>query len=105
MIGLRPDESLDDGITRIETILDAGYRDWRDREVWRRRAVVSEATGALDLPGSTWRDRPAVQQREQLWLAGDWVAAPGHLSEVSCNSAVEAARAVQYASGIEVSTI
>jgi phytoene dehydrogenase-like protein len=105
MIGLRPDESLDDGITRIETILDAGYRDWRDREVWRRRAVVSEATGALDLPGSTWRDRPAVQQREHLWLAGDWVAAPGHLSEVSCNSAVEAAHAAQRVSGIEVSTI
>ena len=97
MIGLRPDEPLEEGISRIEAILDAGYRDWRDREVWRRRAVVSEATGALDLPGSTWRDRPAIHQGEHLWLAGDWVAAPGHLSEVSCNSAVEAARAAQHA--------
>jgi phytoene dehydrogenase-like protein len=97
MVGLRPGESLEDGVGRIEAILDAGYRAWRDREVWRRRAVVSEASGALDLPGFTWRDRPAIQQHEQLWLAGDWVAAPGHLSEVSCTSAVEAARAARHA--------
>lgn len=95
MIGLRPDEALNEGIARIEAILDAGYRGWRDREVWRRRAVVSEASGALDLPGFTWRDRPAIHQGEHLWLAGDWVAAPGHLSEVSCNSAVEAAEAAR----------
>jgi hypothetical protein len=91
MIGLRPDESLDHGVGRIERILDTGYRDWRAREVWRRRAVVSESTGALHLPGSTWRDRPAIRHSEQLWLAGDWVAAPGHLAEVSCASAVAAA--------------
>jgi len=96
MIGLRPHESLEDGIGRIESILDAGCRDWRDREVWRRRAVVTEATGALDLPGSTWRDRPAIHHDEHLWLAGDWVAAPGHLSEVSCASAIVAARAAQH---------
>lgn len=95
MIGLRPDEPLEEGIGRIESVLDAGYRDWRNREVWRQRAVISEATGALDLPGSTWRDRPAIHQREHIWLAGDWVAAPGHLSEVSCTSALEAARAAQ----------
>ena len=47
------------------------------------------------IPGTTWRDRPAIHQREHLWLAGDWVAAPGHLSEVSCNSARQAARAAQ----------
>jgi phytoene dehydrogenase-like protein len=95
MIGLRPGEDLHDGIARIEAILDAGYDGWRDREVWRRRSVVSEATGALDLPGFTWRDRPAVHHGENLWLAGDWVAAPGHLSEVSCASAVEAATAAR----------
>jgi phytoene dehydrogenase-like protein len=96
MVGLRPDEPLEEGIRRIEAIFDAGYRDWRDREVWRQRAVVSEATGALDLPGTTWRDRPAIHQHEHLWLAGDWVAAPGHLSEASCNSALEAARAARH---------
>jgi hypothetical protein len=50
------------GVSRIEAIFDAGYPGWRDREAWRRQAVVSEASGALDLPGSTWRDRPAIQQ-------------------------------------------
>jgi phytoene dehydrogenase-like protein len=95
MIGLRPDETLEHGVARIEAILDAGYRGWRDRQVWRRRAVASEATGALDLPGSDWTDRPAVRQGEELWLAGDWVAAPGHLAEVSCASAIEAARAAR----------
>lgn len=92
LIGLRPEEELSAGIVRIEAVLDAGYRGWREREVWRRRSVVSEASGALDLPGSSWRDRPAIEQRENLWLAGDWVAAPGHLSEVSCASAVKAAK-------------
>jgi phytoene dehydrogenase-like protein len=92
-VGLRPGEPLEGGVARIEAILDGGYRGWRDREVWRMRAVVSEATGALDLPGSTWRDRPAIRHGEHLWLAGDWVAAPGHLAEVSCTSAIEAARA------------
>lgn len=97
MVGLRPDESLESGVNRIEAILDAAYPRWRDREVWRRRASVSEASGALDLPGTTWRDRPAIQQHEHLWLAGDWVAAQGHLSEVSCTSAIQAAHAARQA--------
>ena len=95
MIGLRPNEELADGVRRIESILDAGFSNWRERETFRRRAVVSEASGALDLPGQTWRDRPSIEQRDELWLAGDWVGAPGHLSDVSCTSAVHAARAAQ----------
>ena len=89
MVGLRSGESLDDGVRRVESILDAGFRDWRERETFRRRAFVSEATGALDLPGHTWRNRPKIEQGEQVWLAGDWVRAPAHL--VSCTSAVKAA--------------
>jgi hypothetical protein len=91
LIGLRPEEELSAGVARIEAVLDAGFPGWREREVWRRRSVVNEASGALDLPGYTWRDRAAIEQREDLWLAGDWVAAPGHLCEVSCASAVKAA--------------
>ncbi|HEY8525791.1 MAG TPA: NAD(P)-binding protein [Acidimicrobiales bacterium] len=90
--GLRPDEELADGVARIERLLDTAFPDWREREVWRRRAVVTESTGALDLPGTTWRDRTPVAYRDNVWLAGDWVAAPGHLAEVSCASAVAAAR-------------
>lgn len=92
-VGLRPDESLDSGVARLEAVLDAAQPGWRDRETWRRRAAVHESSGALDLPGTTWRDRPAVAHRPGLWLAGDWVAAPGHLAEVSCASAVQAAAA------------
>jgi hypothetical protein len=89
-VGMRPGESLDDGITRIEVMLDVGYVDWRSREVWRRRSVVEGKSGALDLPGTTWRDRPVINQGDGVFLVGDMVAAPGMLSEVSFNSALEA---------------
>jgi phytoene dehydrogenase-like protein len=91
-IGQRPDERLEDAVARMEAILDAGFAGWRGREVWRRRSSVIEATGALDLPGTTWRDRPAVDRGDGLFLCGDWVAAPGHLAEVSWASASAAAR-------------
>ena len=42
------------------------------------RAVADGRSGALDLPGSTWRDRPAVDRGDGVFLAGDMVAAPGH---------------------------
>ena len=48
-------------------------------------------SGALDLPGTTWRDRPAIDRGGGVFLAGDMVAAPGLLSEVAWASAVEAA--------------
>jgi hypothetical protein len=49
-------------------------------------------TGALDHPGFSWRDRPAVDRGGGVYLAGDAVAAPGLLSEVSVASALEASR-------------
>lgn len=91
-VGQRPGETLDDGVARLEHTLDLGFPGWRDREVWRRRSSVTESTGALDLPGCTWRDRPGVRWSDDVLLCGDWVAAPGHLAEVSWASAVEAAR-------------
>jgi hypothetical protein len=48
--------------------------------------------GALDLPGTTWRDRPTVDRGEGTFLAGDMVAAPGLLSEVAFNNAIDASR-------------
>ncbi|MBV8985964.1 MAG: FAD-dependent oxidoreductase, partial [Acidimicrobiia bacterium] len=88
--GLRPGESLDDGVGRIEELLDVGYEGWRERETWRRRMAVTDESGALDLPGTTWRDRPAVNRGDGVYLVGDMVAAPGVLSEVTFNSAIEA---------------
>jgi len=92
-VGLRPGEAPAAGHARLEAVYDAAYDGWRARRTWRRAGSVSESTGALDLPGTTWRDRPPVSHAEGVWLAGDWVAAPGHLAEVSCTSAIEAARA------------
>ena len=53
------------------------FADWRERETWRRRQVMDGRTGALDMPGTTWRDRPAVDRGDGVFLAGDMVAAPG----------------------------
>ena len=50
--------------------------------------------GAVDLPGHTWRDRPQIEQGNGVFLAGDWVAAPGLLSEVAFSSAVTAVEKV-----------
>jgi NAD(P)-binding Rossmann-like domain len=98
-IGLRPDESLEAGIARVEALLDVGFSKWREREVWRRRAVVENQSGALDPPGSTWRDRPAIDRGDSVWLCGDYVAAPGLLAEVSWESGVVAGRAAASTPG------
>jgi phytoene dehydrogenase-like protein len=89
-VGLRAGEALAEAVARIERILDLAFVEWRARETWRRRSVVDGRSGALDLPGTTWRDRPAIACRDNVFLAGDMVAAPGMLSEVSFNSALEA---------------
>jgi hypothetical protein len=49
-------------------------------------------TAALDPPGKTWRDRPAIDRGEGVFVAGDMVAAPGCLSEIAWASAIEASR-------------
>ncbi|MCK1822608.1 NAD(P)-binding protein [Streptomyces sp. XM83C] len=89
-IPLAPHEKRADGIARAEHLLDLGFPGWRDRLTWRREATANGRTGAVDLPGTTWRDRPAIDRGDGVYLAGDQVAAPGVLSEVSFNSAVTA---------------
>lgn len=87
---IRPGETVDQAGLRLETLLDASMVEWRDRVTWRRRQVMDARSGALDPPGATWQDRPAVDRGEGVFLAGDMVAAPGLLAEVSCKSAIEA---------------
>jgi phytoene dehydrogenase-like protein len=89
---IRPDEDAADAGARLERLLDIGLEDWRDRVTWRRRQVMDGRSGALDLPGTSWRDRPAVDRGEGVFLCGDQVAAPGCLSEVSFASAIEAGK-------------
>ncbi|NUT35690.1 MAG: NAD(P)-binding protein [Hamadaea sp.] len=91
---VRPGESRDGVVARMHAMLDLALPDWQARVTWQRRSVARGRTGALDLPRQTWRDRPEVDQGDGIHLAGDWVAAPGLLSEVSFHSAVAAARAV-----------
>jgi hypothetical protein len=56
-------------------------------------------TGPLDHPGHSWRNRPAIDRGAGVSLAGDMVAAPGLLSEVSWASGVEASRLALEAIG------
>jgi hypothetical protein len=56
-------------------------------------------SGPLDHPGKTWRARPAVDRGNGVFLAGDMVAAPGLLSEVSWASGADAGRLGLAAAG------
>jgi NAD(P)-binding Rossmann-like domain len=95
---VRPGESLDGTTARLERLLDGALEAWRDRVTWRRRQVMNGRTGALDMPGTTWRDRPGIDRGDGIFLAGDATAAPGMLSEVAHASGIEAARgALAYA--------
>ncbi len=90
---LRPDEPRPAATARLESLIDLGFPGWRHRTHWRRDGTATGRSGALDLPGYTWRDRPAIARGDGVFLAGDMVAAPGMRAEVSINSAVRAAEA------------
>jgi phytoene dehydrogenase-like protein len=96
---IRPGEAPDSAAARLERLLDASFADWRERETWRRRQVMDGRTGALDPPGKTWRDRPAIDRGDGVYLAGDMVAAPGCLSEIAWASAIEASRLAMAGAG------
>lgn len=89
---IRPQESPDQAALRLERFLDAAVPDWRERMKWKRRQVMDARSGALDMPGDTWQDRPAIDRGEGVFLAGDMVAAAGLLGEVSWASGIEASR-------------
>jgi phytoene dehydrogenase-like protein len=96
---IRPGESTEQAGARLERLIDQSVANWRERETWRRRQVMDARSGALDPPGNTWRDRPAVDRGDGVYLAGDMVAAPGLLAEVSWASGLEAARLALSAVG------
>lgn len=90
-IPIRSGEDVELAAARLERLIDLSLPERRQRETWRRRQVMQGRTGALDMPGTTWRDRPAIERGDGVFLVGDMVAAPGLLSEVSWASAVRAA--------------
>ena len=90
---LKPGESRAAALARLEHLLDLGLP-----AMARPRRVAPDRIrgGPLRRPGParvhTWRDRPAVDRGDGVFLAGDLVAAPGFRAEVSINSALHAAR-------------
>ena len=86
-------ESTAEARRRAGSLLALAAPGWHERLTWRRTALAQDRTGALDLPGSTWRDRPAVFQGDGVYLAGDEVAAPGMLAEVAFVSGAQAGAA------------
>jgi len=92
-IGIDGATHAERGVLRLEEILDQTFTDWRERVLWRRRQISANRTGAIDAPGHSWGDRPAIDRGGGVFLAGDMVRAPGFLSEVSFLSGQQAARA------------
>jgi glycine/D-amino acid oxidase-like deaminating enzyme len=90
-IGIRPGETLDAALQRLHTTLDAAFPQWRTRLVWSRQARLEAMTGALDYPGTTWRDRPQIDRGQGVFLATDMSAGHGLLSEVTVACALTAA--------------
>jgi len=54
---------------------------------WHRSALRTHCTGAVDPPGTTWHDRPAVSRGGTLTVATDQSAAPGLLAETGITAA------------------
>lgn len=89
-----PWEEPDTAVRRIERLLDMASAGWRDRVAWRRAYLMDGLTGAVDLPGTTWLDRPAVRRSPILAVSTDQSAAPGLLAEVGVSAAMTAVEAL-----------
>jgi len=50
-------------------------------------SLRTHCTRAIDLPGTTWRDRPAISRSNSLAVATDQSAAPGLLAEAGFTAA------------------
>lgn len=72
---------------RVQRLLDQSWPGWRDAVQWHRRSMRTHCTGAIDLPGTTWRDRPAISRGPTLTVATDQSAAPGLLAETGIAAA------------------
>jgi hypothetical protein len=82
-----PGERKSDAERRVQRLLDQSWPGWRAAVQWRRSAMRTHCTGAIDMPGTTWRDRPAISRSKTLAVASDQSAAPGLLAEVGITAA------------------
>ncbi|AQA21155.1 FAD dependent oxidoreductase family protein [Rhodococcus sp. MTM3W5.2] len=69
---VRASESIDQARTRLHHFTDLTVPGWRDRATWQRTATARGRTGAVDLPGQTWRDRPAIERGSGCTSSGTW---------------------------------
>ena len=97
-------EPAEAALGRIEAALDVTFKGWRARERWRAVRRSEGRSGAVELPGLSWQERPAIQRSPNHFLIGDAVRAPGLLSEVAVESAVQAATAVTSPAGDPIAT-
>jgi hypothetical protein len=89
-----PRERKADAERRVQRLLDRSWPGWRAAVRWQRNCVRTDCTGAIDLPGTTWRDRPAIRRSTTLAVATDQSAAPGLLAEAGIAAAQLAVRAL-----------
>jgi phytoene dehydrogenase-like protein len=82
-----PRERKTDAERRVQRLLDQSWPGWRAAVRWQRSCVRTHCTGAIDLPGTTWRDRPAIGRSNTLAVATDQSAAPGLLAETAITAA------------------
>ncbi|GAB2889148.1 NAD(P)-binding protein [Streptomyces mayteni] len=82
-----PHERKADAEARVRRLLDHAWPGWHAAVEWHRSAVRTDCTGAVDLPGTTWHDRPVVDRGGRLAVATDQSAAPGLLAEVGITAA------------------
>ena len=82
-----PDELKADAEGRVQRLLDQSWPGWRAAVQWHRSTMRAHCTGAIDLPGTTWHDRPAVSRGTTLTVATDQSAAPGLLTETGIAAA------------------
>ena len=87
-----PHERKTDAERRVQRLLDQAQPGWRTRVRWRRGVVRVHCTGAVDLPGTTWRDRPGIDRGNTIMVATDQSAAPGLLAETGIAAAQLAVR-------------
>jgi len=87
-VGISADDDAAEATARIERSMTSMDPSWRSRESWRETRVVTNASGAVDPPGTSWRDRPGVERGDGVFLCGDMTSAPGLLAEVAVNSAI-----------------
>lgn len=85
-----PAERKADAASRVPRLLDQAWPGWQAAVQWQRSSLRVDCTGAVDLPGTTWAERPAISRGQRLKVATDQSAAPGLFAEVGIAAAIRA---------------